>query len=174
MTIRISEREQPREQEMRKQLRRFEQISKETLADGTVKEVIMTPSGKITRIFDPLTNKLIQQLNHSFRMGQLDEEKTEEVQQIPQEQVVPSNLSNMNLSQIARVIKGDWKRIYFGSVPYVDAMRTMNKITDNYGHDSGTSIIAYFLGNATTWKGPIARAVKKELNDRLKRAYRRK
>jgi pyruvate kinase len=34
--------------------------------------------------------------------------------------------------------------------------------------DSGKSIVIYFLGNAQTWRGPIAKAVKKELNSRIK------
>ena len=45
----------------------------------------------------------------------------------------------------------------------------LNSITDMYGQDNGRSIVAYFLGNATTWRGEVARRVKKELNNMIKR-----
>src|SRR5579859_2370458 len=80
--------------------------------------------------------------------------------------------SKMSLSQIACCIGADWKKakggIYFGAKPYIDAMATLHSIKDNYIADSGSSIVAYFLGNAATWRGEVAKAVKKELNKRLK------
>lgn len=72
------------------------------------------------------------------------------------------------LSTIAYEIRQDWKKVYFGAVPYLDAMQTLNSINDNYMYDSGKSIVAYFLGNAGTWRGEVARRVKKELNAMLK------
>ena len=59
---------------------------------------------------------------------------------------------------IAEEISKDWKRIYsitsrnvyFGAAPYLDAMFSLNVITDDYGSDSGRSIVAYFLSNAAT------------------------
>ena len=73
-----------------------------------------------------------------------------------------------NLSEIAREIKKDWTTVYFGAVPYLDAMSTLETVNDNYGMDSGKSIVAYFLANAGTWRGDVARRVKKELNIMLK------
>ena len=52
------------------------------------------------------------------------------------------------LCEIAREIKKDWKNIYFGARPYLDAMATLNSINDNYGFDSGKSMVLYFLSNA--------------------------
>ena len=78
------------------------------------------------------------------------------------------SLKAMTLSQIAREIRKDWKKVYFGAVPYLDAMSTLNSINDNYFADSGRSVVLYFLSNATTWKGETAKAVKKELNKRAK------
>jgi len=77
-------------------------------------------------------------------------------------------LNGMSISEIAVVIYRDWKRVYFGAAPYLSAMLSLDSISDNYGLDSGRSIVTYFLGNATTWRGEIARAVKKELNARIK------
>jgi hypothetical protein len=76
--------------------------------------------------------------------------------------------ANRPLSTIAREVRQDWKKVYFGAVPYLDAMSTLNAISDNYYSDSGRSIVAYFLANAMTWKGDKAREIKKELNAMLK------
>jgi hypothetical protein len=67
------------------------------------------------------------------------------------------------LSAIAAEIRSDWKKVYFGAVPYLDAMSLMHSAKDNYGMDSGSSIVLYFLCNATTWRGDVARRVKAEL-----------
>lgn len=75
---------------------------------------------------------------------------------------------NRPLSEIAREIRKDWQKPYFGAVPYLDAMSTLDKISDNYYMDSGSSIVIYFLANAQTWKGEKAREIKKELNAMLK------
>ena len=74
------------------------------------------------------------------------------------------------ISEIASEIRKDWgAKIYFGAKPYLQAMQSLNSINDNYGMDSADSVIRYFLGNATTWRGETARRVKKELNDMLKK-----
>jgi hypothetical protein len=67
------------------------------------------------------------------------------------------------LRAIAREIQTDWKRVYFGAVPYLSAMATLESITDNYGCDDAKSIVLYFLSNATTWRGETARRIKVEL-----------
>jgi len=72
-----------------------------------------------------------------------------------------------SLCEIACEIRADWKKVYFAAVPYLDAMMCLDKITDNYGFDSGDSIVRYFLCNASTWKGEKAKAIKKELKGML-------
>jgi hypothetical protein len=69
-----------------------------------------------------------------------------------------------SLSAIAAEIRSDWKKPYFGAVPYINAMMQLDKISDNYYFDSAKSIVLYFLANAGTWRGEVARRVKKELN----------
>jgi len=68
------------------------------------------------------------------------------------------------LYEVAEEIRKDWKNIYFGAKPYLDAMSCLESINDNYGWDSGKSIVLYFLANASTWRGETARRIKKELN----------
>lgn len=68
-----------------------------------------------------------------------------------------------SLAVIAREIGADWKQPYFGAVPYLRAMQCLDKATDHYGYDSAEEIVLRFLGNATTWRGEKARAIKKEL-----------
>ena len=72
------------------------------------------------------------------------------------------------LYEIANEIRKDWNAtakngIYFGAKPYLDAMSTMNTIEDNYGMDTGKSIVLYFLSNASAWRGETAKRVKTEL-----------
>lgn len=70
--------------------------------------------------------------------------------------------------QIAEDIRQDWKKPYFGAVPYLEAMGSLNQITDRYLWDDGYDIVMYFLANATTWRGETARTIKAELKDILK------
>ena len=70
--------------------------------------------------------------------------------------------------EIAAAIKRDWKKVYFGAVPYLEAMFALDKITDKYIYDDGSSVVLYFLSNASTWRGPVAKATKIELNKLLK------
>jgi len=72
------------------------------------------------------------------------------------------------LYQIANEIRRDWKKVYFGAVPYLDAMSTLNSVDDKYGWDSAKSVVLYFLSNASTWRGETAKRVKKELNAMIK------
>lgn len=67
------------------------------------------------------------------------------------------------LYEIAKEIRKDWQKVYFGAVPYLDAMSTLNKVNDNYFQDSGKSIVLYFLANASTWRGDTAKRIKAEL-----------
>jgi hypothetical protein len=68
-----------------------------------------------------------------------------------------------SISTIAREIRADWQKPYFGAVPYLSAMQSLDSIEDNYYEDSGKSVVLYFLANAQTWKGDKARAIKAEL-----------
>lgn len=72
------------------------------------------------------------------------------------------------LYEIAREIRKDWKKPYFGAVPYIDAMASLNKVSDNFYLESGESIVQYFLANAAKWRGEVARRVKIELKELLK------
>lgn len=70
---------------------------------------------------------------------------------------------NRPLYEIAHEIEKDWKRPYFGAVPYLEAMGYLNSIEDNFIDDSAQSVVLYFLANANTWRGEVARRVKAEL-----------
>jgi hypothetical protein len=64
---------------------------------------------------------------------------------------------------IANDIVANWSKPYFGAIPYIRAMRSLQSIGDNYGQDDGKGIVLYFLSNAATWRGDKARAIKAEL-----------
>jgi hypothetical protein len=71
------------------------------------------------------------------------------------------------ISQIAAEISKDWKDskdgIYFGAVPYLEAMFSLTDAKSKYGMDSASSIVLYFLSNATTYRGAKAKELKAEL-----------
>ena len=68
-----------------------------------------------------------------------------------------------SLSVIASEVKADWQNVNYGAKPYLDAMSELDLITDNYYQDSGKSIVLYFLSNANTWRGEVAKRIKAEL-----------
>ena len=72
------------------------------------------------------------------------------------------------LYEIAREVRTDWKKVNFGAVPYLDAMSSLNDVSDMYGCDDAKSIVLYFLSNASTWRGETAKRVKAELKAMVK------
>jgi hypothetical protein len=79
-----------------------------------------------------------------------------------------ARLNGMQIYEISDLIRREWKNVYFGAKPYLDAMMSLGSINDDYGADSGKSIVTYFLGNAQSFRGPVAKIVKAELNKRVK------
>lgn len=67
------------------------------------------------------------------------------------------------LCDIAREIKEVWPKVYYAAAPYLDAMLSLDQITDSYGADSGEYVVRYFISNARYWKGPDATRIKAEL-----------
>lgn len=69
---------------------------------------------------------------------------------------------------IAREIAKDWKNVNYAAKPYLQAMATLDSIKDRYGMDSAKSIVSYFLANASSWRGEVAKRIKAELKGLLK------
>lgn len=85
-------------------------------------------------------------------------------------------LRRTTLYHLAELIQDDWPAAMKSDPewgftnpagPYLDAMTTLPSIESHYGADSGRSIVNYFLVNASSWRGPIARQIKNELRRRL-------
>lgn len=72
------------------------------------------------------------------------------------------------ICDIAEEISKDWKNVYFAAVPYLGAMRSLGDISEDYGCDTGKSVVIYFLANAKSWRGDTARRVKAELKGMIK------
>jgi len=79
-----------------------------------------------------------------------------------------SNTTQRPLFEIAAEIKANWKPVNYAAKPYLEAMESLNLISDRYGMDSGRSIVAYFLSNASQFKGDTAKRIKVELNKMIK------
>ena len=77
-------------------------------------------------------------------------------------------LQDLLIYGLARLARADWITPYFGAAPYLTAMACLDSIDDAYGADDGRSVVLYFLSNARTWRGPVAKAVKAELKRRLR------
>ena len=67
------------------------------------------------------------------------------------------------VSDLARKISADWTKVNFAARPYLDAMLQMRSARDLCGHDDGGRIVLYFLSNAKSWRGPVAREIKAQL-----------
>ena len=74
---------------------------------------------------------------------------------------------NRPLYEIAQEIRKDWKKVYFGAVPYLEALGSLNSIDDKYIFDDARSIVVYFLSNAQTYRGETAKRLKAELKAML-------
>jgi len=62
-----------------------------------------------------------------------------------------------------RATKGQFPTWYHYAGPYVDAMRSLTSIEENYYEDSAKSVVLYCLSNLQSWRGDTARAIKAEL-----------
>jgi len=71
------------------------------------------------------------------------------------------------LYEIAQDVRSNWPKINYAAKPYLDAMLSLSSPAENYGYDSGKSIVLYFLSNAVTWRGPEAKRIKAELKGML-------
>lgn len=78
------------------------------------------------------------------------------------------NMKKRPICSIAADIKEDWKKPYFGAIPYLEAMQSLTRISDCYGLDDAKGIITYFLANAQSWRGSKAREIKAELRSMIK------
>ncbi len=75
------------------------------------------------------------------------------------------------INEIAKEIREDWKNVNYAAEPYLDAMREIESVHSMFYQDSASSVVRYFLGNAATWKGEVARRIKKELYAMVKGVY---
>jgi hypothetical protein len=85
-------------------------------------------------------------------------------------QMTQTQTQTRSLNAIAREIAREWRdpktgqsKVWFGAKPYLDAMMSLDSIDDMYGCDSALSIVAYFLANASTFRGDAAKRLKAEL-----------
>lgn len=73
------------------------------------------------------------------------------------------------IADIARDIEANWSNVSVHARPYLDAMKSLQTMTDKYGPDcvDADGIILYFLHNAQVWHGEAARRIKSELRTLL-------
>lgn len=75
-----------------------------------------------------------------------------------------NNSTHRDICDIAGDIRRDWgAKVNFAAKPYLEAMLCVAKPTDKYYYDSAESLVRYFLGNASTYRGDKAKQYKAEL-----------
>ncbi len=74
----------------------------------------------------------------------------------------------VTVSEIAHAIAKDWKNISPYAKDYLNAMKEIRSVEDNYYADTAKSVIIYFLANANTYRGENARAYKALLKEMIK------
>jgi hypothetical protein len=78
------------------------------------------------------------------------------------------------LCDIAHEIMRKWRKsvcgtnLNYAAEPHLAAMASLESMSDSYGSDDARSVVAYFLSNASSWRGEDARRIKAELNAMLK------
>ena len=74
-------------------------------------------------------------------------------------------MDKRTFQQIAKDIKSTWLNVYFGAVPYLEAMLELDTTDPDtmYYNDSAENIALYFLANASTFRGSDAKKLKEEL-----------
>ena len=94
----------------------------------------------------------------------------------------------MRVARLAEKVLANWRSINHAARPYVDAMLQIDtlvvdvsavvdgeKVTIKtrvmYGAEYAMDMVSYFLSNAGTWRGEVARQVKDELRTMLKEAW---
>jgi len=87
----------------------------------------------------------------------------------PQSNPSPTDYKEKSISEIASAIRKHWKAVNYAAKPYLSAMIGMEEIDDDYGAEPGREMVARFLANAGSFKGPEAKVIKTELKRRLGR-----
>lgn len=77
-------------------------------------------------------------------------------------------ISDMTLRELVALIRKNWRPVNYAAIPYLQALSELHSLSDVYIQESGKSLARYFLANAGTWRGPVAKAVKDELKKRTK------
>jgi hypothetical protein len=82
---------------------------------------------------------------------------------------MPRFLHDIAAEVYSDIRAGNWPaKSNFAALPYLRAMRELSTITESYGSDSAKSVVLYFLSNASSWRGEVARRIKSELREIVK------
>jgi hypothetical protein len=87
----------------------------------------------------------------------------------PSSRKAEAALSPRPIYEIAAEISRSWRPMGVHAKPYVDAMYSLDKISDKFILDDGIDVVLRFLCNAGSWRGETARRVKAELKAMTKR-----
>lgn len=87
------------------------------------------------------------------------------------ELVVTNGVEHRPIHAIAADMRQAWGgagKVYYGAVPYLEAMDTLTKGTDAYLTEAADNILLYLTVNWQTLRGEEARTLKAEVKDILR------
>jgi hypothetical protein len=76
------------------------------------------------------------------------------------------------IREIAADIRQQWKKPYFGAIPYLEALLCLES-RGSFGLDSSDEIILRFLANSSAFRGEEAKKLKYELVLHLSPVYQK-
>lgn len=71
------------------------------------------------------------------------------------------------LKDIARDIEKSWGRVDPRAKPFLEVLKTLDSVEDNYEADRGVDIVRHFLHHSQRWSGPDADRLRDELEGLL-------
>jgi hypothetical protein len=74
-----------------------------------------------------------------------------------------TNKDMLTINELGMLIKREWSKPYFGATPYIDAMIGYNQAYC----ESEREIVLYFLSNASTFRGEVAKEIKLALKKKF-------
>ena len=126
-------------------------------------------SGRTHRFYDNKDGKLTRKIIRAMEKAGASTRVSGRAPKAGSKNARRSGRRNRSISTIAREIQRDWgAKVNYAAVPYLQAMTQLHSIDDAYGYDTGRGIVARFLGNAGSWRGPKAKEIKAELRKMLK------
>lgn len=78
-------------------------------------------------------------------------------------------MAKRTFSEIVKEIRTLWSKPYFGAIPYLEALGTINSSDKDapYLFETAEDLVPYLLSNMTSFRGADAKRIKAELKEMI-------